>query len=79
MIQNAAKGTLVVDANAKFNGKSDEKSFRYSIVHGDTSAFEIQLETGKITTKKSLDREAESKYIVSVFIGTSNVVSHMIG
>lgn len=56
--------TFVVDVNAKYNDKSEEENFRYSINHGDTSAFQIHSENGKITTLKPLDRETTSKYVV---------------
>ena len=64
-IQNEPKGKLIVDVNAKYNGKSDEQDFRFSIIHGNAKVFQINEENGKITTLKPLDREIASKYIVS--------------
>ena len=53
------------DINAQYDGKSEEVSFRYSVIHGDESCFKIHFETGKITTLKKLDRELTAKYTVS--------------
>ncbi len=57
-------GTVVYDVNAKYDGKTDEKNFKYSIAYGEEDKFKIHFETGRVTTLVSLDREMQTKYTV---------------
>ena len=66
--QNEARGKLVVDVTASYNGKSNEEEFRYSIIHGDTAAFHINEDNGRITTLKSMDREISKSHVVRSFL-----------
>lgn len=57
-------GALIYDVNAKYDGKVNEETYKYSILHGGENKFTIHFETGKITTLMPLDREAQAKYTV---------------
>ena len=66
--KNEPRGQLIVDLNAKYDGQSNEEDFKYSIIHGDANAFEINEENGQLTTLTSLDREIAQKHVVSDFL-----------
>eukprot|EP00794_Sanderia_malayensis_P016681 gene16681-18374_t len=66
--ENEPSGTVVYDVNAKYNGETDEKNYKYSIAHGGKGKFKINFETGIVTTLTPLDRELQQHYALVVMV-----------
>uniref|UniRef100_A0A8B9HJZ9 FAT atypical cadherin 1a n=1 Tax=Astyanax mexicanus TaxID=7994 RepID=A0A8B9HJZ9_ASTMX len=65
MSENTAVGTEIIQVEAKDKDLGDNSVIKYSIL-ADTDQFAIDEETGVVTVKKPLDREAQPAFVLRI-------------
>ncbi|KAG9259655.1 protocadherin Fat 1 isoform X1 [Astyanax mexicanus] len=63
--ENTAVGTEIIQVEAKDKDLGDNSVIKYSIL-ADTDQFAIDEETGVVTVKKPLDREAQPAFVLRI-------------